>query len=225
MRILIIEDSAAIAANLHDFLETRGHVVEVARDGILGLKAAKVAHFDTILLDLGLPRLDGFTLCRKLRGEADKDTPVLMITARDTLQDKLAGFESGADDYLVKPFALKEVEARLMALHKRHTGGVTGRALSVGKLCYDPVQSTLACEGVSVPLPPKCHRLIEIFMGEPGRMFTRKELELELWGDEQETSDRLRTHMHLLRRALQEACGRDPIVTVHGRGYRLPLEG
>ena len=225
MRVLIIEDSAAIAANLYDFLEARGHAAEVVRDGLQGLKAAKVAHFDAILLDLGLPRLDGITLCRKLRGEAGNDTPVLMITARDTLQDKLTGFESGADDYLVKPFALKEVEARLLALHKRHTGGVTSRALSVGKFTYDPVQSTLTYEGVTVPLPPKCHRLMEIFMGEPGRMFTRKELELELWGDEQETSDRLRTHIHLLRSTLQKACGRDPIATVHGRGYRLPPEG
>jgi DNA-binding response OmpR family regulator len=224
LRILIIEDSASIAANLYDFLEAHGHAVEVERDGMHGLKVAKVAHFDAILLDLGLPRLDGITLCRRLRGEACSDTPVLMITARDTLEDKLTGFESGADDYLVKPFALEEVEARLLALHKRHTGGVTSRALSVGKLCYDPAQSTLSYEGVTVPLPPKCHRLMEIFMGEPGRMFTRKELELELWGDEQETSDRLRTHMHLLRRTFQRACGRDPIVTVHGRGYRLPLE-
>lgn len=225
MRVLIIEDSAAIAANLYDFLEGRGHAAEVARDGVEGLKAAKVGHFDAIVLDLGLPRLDGITLCRRLRGEARNDTPVLMITARDTLQDKLTGFESGADDYLVKPFALKEVEARLLALHKRHTGGVTSRVLEVGKLRYDPVQSTLTCEGVAVPLPPKCHRLMEMFMGEPGRLFTRKELELELWGEEQETSDRLRTHMHLLRRTLENACGVDPIVTVHGRGYRLPPEG
>ena len=125
MHILIIEDDPAIATNLYDFLEGRGHSVDAAADGVTGLHLAITQPFDGILLDLGLPGMDGITLCRKLRQEAHLDTPVLMLTARDMLEDKLKGFESGADDYLVKPFALKEVEARLVAMHKRHSGKVT----------------------------------------------------------------------------------------------------
>lgn len=221
MRVLIVEDNAVIAANLYDFLVARGHTAEAVTDGIQGLRAMEREQFDAILLDLGLPRLDGIALCRKLRSEAAIDTPILMITARDTLEDKLTGFESGADDYLVKPFALEEVEARLRALHKRRNGRVAHRVLTAGSLAYDSRQGTLSNAGADIPLPPKCLRLIELFMGEPGRTFSRRELEVELWGEEQETSDRLRTHMHLLRRSLLKASGSDPIVTAHGRGYRL----
>ena len=130
MRVLIIEDDPAIAANLYDFLEARGHSVDAAGDGVTGLHLAVTREFDAVVLDLGLPGMDGLTLCRKLREQARKDTPVLMLTARDTLQDKLDGFSGGADDYLVKPFALNEVEARLLALHKRHSGRVSRRVKS-----------------------------------------------------------------------------------------------
>src|SRR6187455_2221134 len=138
VHILIIEDDPAIATNLYDFLQARGHSVDAAGDGITGLHLAATQNFDGILLDLGLPGMDGVTLCRKLREEEHIDTPVLMLTARDTLHDKLQGFNCGADDYLVKPFALKEVEARLVAMHKRHGGKVTDRLLEMGDLSFDP---------------------------------------------------------------------------------------
>ncbi|TSA52792.1 MAG: DNA-binding response regulator [Nitrosomonadaceae bacterium] len=221
MHILIIEDDPAIATNLYDFLEARGHSVDAAADGITGLHLAITQHFDGILLDLGLPGMDGITLCRKLRQEAHLDTPVLMLTARDTLEDKLKGFEHGADDYLVKPFALREVEARLVAMHKRHSGNVTSRTLETGDLSFDPKTMSVNFAGSGVKLPPKCIRLLALMMGEPGRVFSRKELESGVWGDAQETSDTLRSHMHELRRALIRAGGYDPIETVHGLGYRL----
>lgn len=221
MHILIIEDDPAIATNLYDFLEARGHSVDAAADGITGLHLAITQHFDGILLDLGLPGMDGITLCRKLRQEAHLDTPVLMLTARDTLEDKLKGFEHGADDYLVKPFALREVEARLVAMHKRHSGKVTSRTLETGNLSFDPKTMSVNFAGAGVKLPPKCIRLLALMMGEPGRVFSRKELESGVWGDAQETSDTLRSHMHELRRALIRAGGYDPIETVHGLGYRL----
>ncbi|MEO6169637.1 MAG: response regulator transcription factor, partial [Lysobacter sp.] len=118
MKILIVEDQHDIAANIWDFLERRGHVVDHAPDGETGLMHALRTAFDVIVLDLGLPRLDGLDLCRQLR-EAGRGTPVLMLTARDTLDDKLKGFAEGADDYMVKPFELKELEARIRALHRR----------------------------------------------------------------------------------------------------------
>jgi DNA-binding response OmpR family regulator len=221
MRILIIEDDPDIASNLYDFLEAAGHTVDAAPDSVTGLHLASSGQFDCIVLDIGLPRIDGNTLCRRLREEARVDTPVLMITARDTLDDKLKGFEHGADDYLVKPFALKEVEARLAALHRRRTGKSTQRALTVGALTLDPRTLRLTYRGTDVKLPPKCLRLLEIIMAQPDRIHTRDELEHAAWGDRQQNSDTLRTHMHVLRRALAQAGGADPIETVHGLGYRL----
>ena len=221
MHILIIEDDHAIATNLYDFLESRGHSVDAAADGVTGLHLAITQPFDGILLDLGLPGMDGITLCRKLRQEAHLDTPVLMLTARDMLEDKLKGFECGADDYLVKPFALKEVEARLVAMHKRHSGKVTSHTLESDGLSFDPKTMSVNFAGAGVKLPPKCIRLLALMLGEPGRVFSRKELESWVWGGAQETSDTLRSHMHELRRALIRAGGYDPIETVHGLGYRL----
>jgi len=221
MRVLIIEDDPDIASNLYEFLESAGHTVDAAPDGVTGYHLASTEPFDCIVLDIGLPRLDGNALCRRLREDARVDTPVLMITARDTLDDKLKGFEHGADDYLVKPFALKEVAARLSALHRRHTGKSIQHTLTAGALTLDPRTLRVSYHGHDVKLPPKCLRLLEIIMAQPGKVHTRDALEHGAWGDRQQTSDTLRTHMHVLRRALTQAGGTDPIETVHGVGYRL----
>lgn len=221
MRILIIEDDPAIATNLYDFLSTHGHSVDAAGDGVTGLHLAVREPFDAIVLDVGLPGMDGMKLCQKLRSEAHVDAPVLMLTARDTLKDKLQGFDCGADDYLVKPFAMKEVEARLLALHKRASGRVTSRMLLAGDLSLDPRTLEIRFRGKDVKLTPKCIRLLEAMMAEPGRLFSRAQLESAVWGDALETSDTLRSHMHVLRRALIDAGGYDPIETLHGLGYRV----
>jgi DNA-binding response OmpR family regulator len=221
MRILIIEDDRSISTNLYDFLTARGHAVDAAADGVTGLHLAITEPFDSIVLDIGLPGMDGIKVCSKLRNDAQVDTPVLMLTARDTLEDKLRGFDCGADDYLVKPFALKEIEARLNALHKRSARRVTAKVLVAGDLTLDPRTLSIRFVGADVKLPPKCIKLLELLMSEPGRVFSRSDLEHAVWGDAQETSDTLRSHMHLLRRALAEGGHYDPIETVHGLGYRL----
>ena len=223
MRVLIIEDDLDIAGNLYEFLEGRGNVVDLARDGVTGLHLAVSGDFDAIVLDLGLPGVDGLGLCRKLRGEARQDVPVLILTARDLLDDKLAAFECGADDYLVKPFALREVEARLNALVARRRGRVVNRRLRYETIEYDPDNLAVTVDGRSVHLSRKCLLLLEKLIAAPHRVFTRAELERELWGDEHPQSDSLRSHMHLLRRALTDASGRAPIETVHGIGYRFAV--
>lgn len=221
MRVLIIEDDLDIATNLYEFLEARGNVVDLARDGISGMHLAVSQGFDAIVLDLGLPGIDGLCLCRKLRREAKQDVPVLVLTARDTLDDKLAAFDSGADDYLVKPFALREVEARLNALSARRRGRVVDSRLRYGGVEYDPARLSVTVEGKTVHVSRKCLRLLEMLISAPHRVFTRAELEQELWGEEHPHSDSLRSHMHLLRRALTDGQGRAPIETVHGVGYRF----
>ena len=221
MRVLIIEDDLDIATNLYEFLEGRGCVVDMARDGVSGMHLAVSGEFDAIVLDLGLPGMDGLRLCSKLRREARQDVPVLILTARDVLDDKLTAFDCGADDYLVKPFALREVEARLKALVARRRGRVVNRKLVHGAIAFDPGNMAVSVDGRPVHLSRKCLRLLEMMMSAPNRVYSRAELEQALWGDEHPQSDSLRSHMHLLRRALTDASGLSPIETVHGVGYRF----
>jgi DNA-binding response OmpR family regulator len=221
MRVLIIEDDLDIATNLYEFLEGRGCVVDMARDGVSGMHLAVSGEFDAIVLDLGLPGMDGLRLCSKLRREACLDVPVLILTARDVLDDKLTAFDCGADDYLVKPFALREVEARLKALVARRRGRVVNRKMVHGAIAFDPGNMAVSVDGRPVHLSRKCLLLLEMMMSAPNRVYSRAELEQALWGDEHPQSDSLRSHMHLLRRALTDASGLSPIETVHGVGYRF----
>lgn len=221
MHVLIIEDDPAIAANLYDYLEAAGYVPEHASDGVTGLHRAVSAQWSAILLDVALPGMDGFTLCRKLREEARRDTPVLMLTAKDTLDDKLAGFGHGADDYLVKPFSLKEVGARLTALIKRHHGQVVPGALRCGDISMDPRTLEVERAGRPIRLPRKCLHLLQLLMAAPGQVLRRAELETAVWGEPLPDSDTLRSHMHTLRRTLTADGEANPIETLHGIGYRI----
>ncbi len=221
MKVLIIEDDAAIATNLYDHLESGGYEVDIASDGMMGLHLAVTQRWDAILLDLSLPGMDGLTICRKVREEAHRDTPILMLTAKGTLDDKLQGFDQGADDYLVKPFSLKEVGARLGALIKRYKGQVTQATLCCADVRYDLMTLCIERAGRPIKLPPKCLHLLRILMQSPNRMFGRTELETEVWGEQLPDSDTLRAHVYTLRRALTANGGDDLIETVHGLGYRL----
>ncbi|MBC8751309.1 MULTISPECIES: response regulator transcription factor [Paraburkholderia] len=223
MKVLIIEDDAAIATNLYDYLESNAYQVDIASNGAMGLHLATTQHWDAILLDLSLPGMDGLTICRKLREEAHRDTPVLMLTAKDTLEDKLHGFRQGADDYLVKPFSLKEVGARLAALIKRYNGQVTQAELRCADVRFDLATLTVERAGRPVKLPPKCLYLLRILMQSPNRVFGRAELETQIWGEQLPDSDTLRAHVYTLRRALTAHGENDLIDTVHGLGYRLAV--
>lgn len=220
MRVLIIEDNPDIAANLGDYLEDHGHTVDFAGDGITGLHLAVVNDFDSIVLDLALPGMDGLEVCRKLRSEAGKDTPVLMLTARDRLEDKLAGFDTGADDYLVKPFELQEVEARLNVLAargRRHRP----RELKVGDLVYNLDTLNVTRGDQEIYLNPIGLKLLHCLMEASPNVVSRSELEMEVWGEELPDSDSLRVHIHSLRSAIDKPFGSHMIQTRHGIGYRL----
>jgi DNA-binding response OmpR family regulator len=224
MRLLIIEDNPDLAANLLEFLDDRGHTVDVAGDGLTGLHLATVNDYDAIVLDLMLPGMDGITLCRKLREEAQKTTPVLIVTARDALDDKIVGLESGADDYVVKPFALREVEARLKALARRAQSQGLRTRLQVGDLSFDTDTLKISRGQRAIQLPPIPLRLLETLMRHSPRVLSRSELEHAIWGDTPPDSDALRAHMHLLRRAI-DAPGERPLLhTVRGLGYQLAEE-
>lgn len=224
MRILVIEDNRDIAANLFDFLEAKGHAVDLAEDGLTGLHLATVNVYDALVLDIMLPGMDGFTLCRKLRHEARLPTPVLMLTARDSLDDKIAGLESGADDYVVKPFALREVEARLRTLARRAQGGLGPVVLKLADLAFDTGTYRITRNERALELPPIPQKLLETLLRASPHAVPRAELEQAVWGDNPPDSDALRAHMHILRTAL-DTPGEAPLLhTLRGIGYRLALE-
>ena len=220
MRVLIIEDNPDIAANLGDYLEDHGHTVDFAGDGVTGLHLAVVNDFDAIVLDLALPGMDGLEVCRKLRSEAGKDTPVLMLTARDRLEDKLAGFDTGADDYLVKPFELQEVQARLKVLASRGRRR-SPRELKVGDLVYNLDTLNVRRGDKEIYLNPIGLKLLHCLMEASPNVVSRADLELEVWGEEMPDSDSLRVHIHSLRGAIDKPFGSNMIQTRHGIGYRL----
>jgi len=220
MRILVIEDNSDIAANIGDYLAERGHIVDFAGDGITGLHLAVVEEFDAIVLDLTLPGMDGLELCRKLRQEARKHTPVLILTARDALNQKLQGFESGADDYLVKPFALQELEARLNVLSRR-ARGPQQRLLKVADLEYNLDTYTVTRSGRQVQLNPTALKLLQCLMEASPAVVTRRELEMRVWGEELPDSDSLRVHIHGLRAAIDKPFPKLLLHTRHGIGYCL----
>ena len=220
MRLLVIEDNRDIAANLGDFLEDRGHTVDYAADGVAGLHLAVVNDFDAVILDLNLPGMDGLEVCKRLRAEGRKQTPVLMLTARDSLDSKLAGFESGADDYLVKPFALQEVEARLSVLARRGKAAQP-RVLHVADLEYNLDTLEVMRGGKAIQLNPTALKILQSLMEASPSVVTRLELENRVWGEELPDSDSLRVHIHGLRAAIDKPFDKALIQTRHGIGYRI----
>ena len=219
MRILLIEDHRDIAANIAEYFEAKGDSVQIAADGLVGLRLAEQADHDVIVLDLMLPELDGLSVCRRLRDDSKLRAPVLMLTAKDLLTDKVAGFEAGADDYLVKPFSLVELAARLKALARRN--GAASRVLSVGDLRFDldTLQATRA--GRAIKLNPSTRRILGILMQNTHRVVTREELERELWGAPAPGADVLRAHIHALRAAIDKDHAEKLVHTIHGTGYRI----
>jgi DNA-binding response OmpR family regulator len=225
LHLLLIEDSDDLAANIGEFLEARGHVVDYAADGITGLHLATVNRYDAIVLDLGLPGMDGIALCRRLRGDAHNPVPILMLTARDTERDKLAGFEVGADDYLTKPFSSPELLARLQALVRRAAGATITRVLQVADLTLHLDTLVARRGGRRLDLTPLALRLLQHLMAASPRVVARAEVERVLWGSDPPDSDAaLRGHIHALRQAVDRDETVRLVHTVHGVGYRLAAD-
>ncbi|MDQ7968837.1 MAG: response regulator transcription factor [Oxalicibacterium faecigallinarum] len=221
MYALIIEDNPDIVANLFGFLEPQGFTLDVAYSGNAGLELARNTNYDVIVLDLELPGLDGVEVCRKLRKEARKATPVLMLTARDTVKDKLVGFDVGADDYLVKPFSLVELEARLRALVRRARNESVEHILEFGDLQFDLSRCEAKRAGRVLALTPTGYKLLEALMRTAPAIITRDALLREIWGDDPPDSDALRTHIHALRTAMDRPFVKPMLVTLPGNGYKL----
>lgn len=222
--MLLIEDHRDIAGAIADFLEHRGFCVDHAADGLTGLHLAVTNTYDVIVLDVMLPGLDGLSVCRKLREEARRDTPLLMLTARDTLDDKIIGLGAGADDYLVKPFEVRELEARIRTLLRRHRGAVAREVYSVGDLTLDTSTLRVMRGGQVLALTPIGLKLLTVLMRASPRVVSRQELEREVWSDLLPDSDTLRSHLYTLRKAIDKPFACPLLHTIPGAGYRLAAE-
>ncbi|MBL8299485.1 MAG: response regulator transcription factor [Rhodanobacteraceae bacterium] len=223
MHLLVIEDNFALRSSLAAMFEAHGHRADFAADGRTGLALALAEPPDVIVLDLSLPGLDGLSLCRQLRERADRHTPVLMLTARDSLDDKLDGFSAGADDYLVKPFAGAELLARCQALSQRHRLG-TSHVLLIGSLRIDRRSGEAFRHGHPLALQQMPLRILLALAEAWPRALTRSELTQRLWGDEAPSSDPLRSHLYLLRQALDRPFAKPMLKTIHGVGFRLEAD-
>jgi len=223
MRLLLIEDNKSLVANLFDYFEARGHTVDAAPDGITGLHLATTQAYDVLLLDWMLPRMDGREVLRRLREEHGSSLPVIMLTARDELPDKIAGFRAGADDYLTKPFALPELEVRLEALLARASGRNRERVLQVDDLRLDLATLEASRAGQALHLYPACRKLLETLMQASPAAVTRERLEHALWGDDPPQGDMLRSHIYELRRSVDGPFPLKLIHTLPRVGYRLAV--
>ncbi len=216
MRILVVEDTIDIAANIGDYLEIKGHEVDFAYHGQAALALLKQSQFDVIVLDIMMPGIDGLTLCKLLRNQFCLDIPILFLTARDSLEDKLTGFEVGGDDYLVKPFALEELHCRLQALCTRGRRKIR-KTLCYGPLTIDPNAMSASCAGQALRLDPIQFDILKLLLQNAPVLVTKEDIEYAIWQGDAGESSALRTHIYRLRSALND----DLIETVHGKGYRI----
>lgn len=216
VRILIVEDDQMIGNGLQKALRADGYAVDWSQNGPDGAEALRAQDYDLVLLDLGLPGMSGIELLQKLRTEK-KDTPVLIVSARDTVQDRVAGLDSGADDYLIKPFSLEELEARVRSLLRRREGRRSA-VLSAGDITLDTASKTLTYRGKSDILSAKEFAIMNLLMIKPGTILSRSQLEESLYGwNEEIGSNAVEVYVHQLRKKFDK----DLIRNVRGLGYMV----
>ena len=220
MRVLLVEDEAQIADFVARGLSEQGYAVDVAYDGDEALHWPDVAEFDVIILDLMLPKRNGIEVCRSFREQGIR-TPVLMLTARDTVEDRVLGLDSGADDYLVKPFAFAELLARLRALTRREPA-VLGTVLQVDDLVFDTATREVSRRGIPLELTTKEGRLLEYLMRHPHHVLTRTMIAEHVWNyDFDNATNVIDVHIRNLRRKIDDPFAVKLIQTVRGAGYRI----
>ncbi len=224
LSILLVEDHRQLAQTVVEFLEQEGATVDYAGNTSLARELVQEHHYDLILLDVMLPGEDGYSFCQYLRKDLAQDLPVIFMTARDQLEDKLEGFDRGGDDYIVKPFALPELAARVSALIRRQRREVTANTLQVADLELDPARQEVRRNGQLLKLSPTAFRILRILMRESPRVVSREQLEHELWGDLVPDSDALRSHLYNLRKAVDKPFEHTLLNTLPGVGFSIQAD-
>lgn len=220
MKLLLIEDHQDIAGVIFDYFEIKGYTLDYANNGQQGYDLGRSQHYDLIILDVMLPRMDGYTVCQKLR-EQGIDTPILMLTARDTREDTLEGFAQGADDYLVKPFDLDILDARIKALTRRRQGNTATNMLSFDELKLDLSSHIAYRNNCSFPLNPTLFTILKLLMVRAPKVVTKEELITTLWGDNEPDGNVLRSHIYQLRNQIDKPFQHAYIKTIPKVGYQL----
>lgn len=223
LHILLIEDEQNIAQNIAESMEQKGYVFDFATQGKQGLNLALENFYDVLILDLNLPVMDGLAVCRELREQSSRHIPILMLTARDSIDDKVAGFQHGADDYLTKPFSLQELEVRCLALSGRHRLQ-TNDVIKIGPLDIDRKRRMITRDGQVVAVSAMGYKIITILAEAYPQVVTRSELSQKLWGDEPTESDALRSHIYQLRTVLDKPFAEPLLKTVFGAGFTLDVK-
>lgn len=222
LQILLIEDQFSIAKNIASYLEQKGHQFDFANTGNHGLALALAHYYDLIILDLNLPGLDGLQVCQQLRHQADRHIPILMLTARDSIEDKVTGFQSGADDYLTKPFSLQELEVRCLALSRRHLLQRKD-SIELGPLRLDKKRQQVSRDGVKLELSSMGYKILLVLAEAYPQVVSRSVLSQHLWRDEPTESDALRSHIYQLRSVLDKPFAYPLLKTVFGVGFTLEI--
>lgn len=221
--ILVVEDQQSIAQNIADYMEVKGHVLDFATQGEQGLALALSHHYDLVILDLNLPVMDGLEVCKQLREHASHHVPIIMLTARDSIEDKISGFTNGADDYLTKPFSLEELEVRCFALSRRHLLQ-TDHTLTLDQLVIDRKRQQVTRDGKNLDLHTMGYRILVVLAEAYPQIVSRSQLSQKLWGDEPTESDALRSHIYQLRSMLDKPFDYSMIKTMHGIGFVLDVK-
>ena len=216
--VLLVEDDIDLASTIVDYLEIDNIDCDHAANGVHGLTLIEQNHYDVILLDINLPRLDGLSVCQKARN-ASNDTPILMLTAKDSLADKVAGFDAGTDDYLVKPFEMEELIVRIIALSKRRSKQAT--TLQLADLTLDLTAKSAHCHDAMLKLTPITYKLLAKLMQEQNHPVSRDALIQAVWGAEQPDSNSLKGHIHHLRKQFQQHNVDVAITNKAGHGFIL----
>ncbi|WP_284218316.1 response regulator transcription factor [Agaribacter marinus] len=223
LHILLVEDELSIAKNIAEYMEHKGYIFDFANKGKQGLELALQHHYDVVILDLNLPTMDGIDVCRQLREKADRHIPILMLTARDSIDDKVSGFLVGTDDYLTKPFSLQELEVRCLALSRRHRLH-TKDALTLGPLRIDRKRKYVTRNEEKIELNAMGYKILVVLAEAYPQIVSRSELSQKLWGDEPTESDALRSHIYQLRAAIDKPYQYPMIKTVFGVGFTIELQ-
>lgn len=219
LAVLLVDDNTDILCNVRDYLEMNGMAVETAINGKEALERMSQRSYAVCVLDIGLPDVDGLTVCKTLRANGDK-TPILMLTARDSIDDRVTGLEVGADDYLIKPFSLRELNARVQALVRRAYGD-SEMKLRVGDLTFDLSTTQVNRAGKSIKLNPTCLTILKELMIRSPAIVSRSRLEAQVWGGGAPDSDSLRANIYLLRQAIDKAFDKKLIHTHPGLGWSI----
>ncbi len=221
--ILLVEDNVDIAEMVIEHLTNQRYIMDHAKDGLTASHLAVTNEYDLIILDLSLPGIDGIDLCRSLRQKILLKTPVIMLTARDTLDDKILGLESGADDYLVKPFSILELEARIKSQLRRHYNLLSNHLLRVGDLEMNTETRSVKRAGKNIALTPIGFKLLALLMRSSPSVVTRDEIERHVWGEVLPDSDALRSHMYSLRKLIDKPYTEKLIKTHQSNGYQIVI--